>query len=102
MYNVTCNLPHTVQKKKSVFAEYIHNLYKTCRHSHRALYTTYFCQLMCIHIIAMTKDIKMYMSIYICLFCDPMDCSLPGSSVYGILQARTLESGAVPSSRGSS
>ena len=23
--------------------------------------------------------------------CDPMDCSLPGSSVYGILQARTLE-----------
>ena len=23
--------------------------------------------------------------------CDPMDCSLPGSSVPGILQARTLE-----------
>ena len=23
--------------------------------------------------------------------CDPMDCSLPGSSVYGILQARILE-----------
>ena len=23
--------------------------------------------------------------------CDPMDCSLPGSSVHGILQARTLE-----------
>ena len=23
--------------------------------------------------------------------CDPMDCSLPGSSVYGILQARVLE-----------
>ena len=24
-------------------------------------------------------------------FCDPMYCSLPGSSVHGILQARTLE-----------
>ena len=23
--------------------------------------------------------------------CDPMDCSLPGSSVHGILQARLLE-----------
>ena len=23
--------------------------------------------------------------------CDPMDCSLPGSSVHGIFQARTLE-----------
>ena len=23
--------------------------------------------------------------------CDPMDCSLPGSSVHGILRARTLE-----------
>ena len=36
------------------------------------------------------------------LFCDPMDCSPPGSSVHGILQARTLEWVAVPSSRGSS
>ena len=25
------------------------------------------------------------------LFCDPMECSPPGSSVHGILQARTLE-----------
>ena len=25
--------------------------------------------------------------------CDPMDCSLPGSSVYGIFQARVLELG---------
>ena len=34
--------------------------------------------------------------------CDPMDCSLPGSSVHGILQARILEWVAMPSSRGSS
>ena len=33
---------------------------------------------------------------------DPMDCSLPGSSVHGILQARVLEWVAVPSFRGSS
>ena len=34
--------------------------------------------------------------------CDPLDCSLPGSSVHGILQARILDWVAVPSSRGSS
>ena len=34
--------------------------------------------------------------------CDPMNCSLPGSSVQGILQARILEWVAIPSSRGSS
>ena len=31
-----------------------------------------------------------------------MDCSLPGSSVHGILQARILESVSIPFSRGSS
>ena len=34
--------------------------------------------------------------------CNPMDCSLPGSSVHGILQARLLEWVAKPFSRGSS
>ena len=34
--------------------------------------------------------------------CDPTGCSLPGSSDYGILQARILEWVAMPSSRGSS
>ena len=34
--------------------------------------------------------------------CDPADCSLPGSSVHGILQARMLEWVAISSSRGSS
>ena len=29
--------------------------------------------------------------------CDPMDCSLPGSSVHGIFQAIVLEWGAVES-----
>ena len=34
--------------------------------------------------------------------CDPMDCSPPGSSVHGILQARIVEWVAIPFSRGSS
>ena len=34
--------------------------------------------------------------------CDRMDCSPPGSSDYGLLQARILEWVAMPSSRGSS
>ena len=39
----------------------------------------------------------------LCLtLCDPMDCSLPGSSVHGILQARTLERVVISSFRESS
>ena len=34
--------------------------------------------------------------------CDPMDCSPPGSSVHGILQARILEWVVISFSRGSS
>ena len=30
------------------------------------------------------------------ILCDPMDCSPPGSSVHGILQARILEWAAIP------
>ena len=42
-------------------------------------------------------------SLQSCLtLCDPVDCSLPGSSVHEILQARILEWVAMPSSRGSS
>ena len=33
--------------------------------------------------------------------CDPMDCSLPGSSVHGVFQARILEWVAISSPRGS-
>ena len=34
--------------------------------------------------------------------CDPMDCSLPGSSIHGIFQTRVLEWVAISFSRGSS
>ena len=37
-----------------------------------------------------------------CLFCNPIDCSPPGSSVDGILQVRILEWVVIPFSRGSS
>ena len=41
--------------------------------------------------------------IQLCLtLCDPMNCSLPGSSVHGILQTRILEWVVMPFSRGSS
>ena len=36
------------------------------------------------------------------LFCDPLDCSPPGSSIHGIFQARILEWVAISFSRGSS
>ena len=36
------------------------------------------------------------------ILCEPMDCSLPGSFVYGIIQARILEWVAFSFSRGSS
>ena len=39
----------------------------------------------------------------LCLFlCNPKDCSLPGSSVRGILQVRILEWVDIPFSKGSS
>ena len=39
-------------------------------------------------------------SLQLCLtLCDPMNCSLPGSFVHGILQSRILERVAMPSSR---
>ena len=51
-------------------------------------------------------QLGMYMcakSLQLCLtLYDPMDCIPPGPSVHGILQARVLEWGAMPSSRGSS
>ena len=46
---------------------------------------------------------KKVLAIQSCLtICNPMDGSLPGSSVHGILQARVLEWVAMPFSRGAS
>ena len=59
-----------------------------------------------------TYNIQLYVCVYTymtewlstcqsCL-CNPMDCSPPGASVHGILQASVLEWIAIPFSRGSS
>ena len=48
---------------------------------------------MCMH----PKSFQSYLTL-----CDPMNCSPPGSSVHGILQARILEWVAMPSSSRSS
>jgi len=59
----------------------------------------------------MTQGARVPVCIYIFIYdraqscltlCDPMECSPPGSSVHGILQARILEWVAMPSSRRSS
>ena len=47
----------------------------------------------CVH----AKSFKLYLTLF-----NPVNCSLPGSSVHGILQARILEWVAMPSSRRSS
>ena len=56
-------------------------------------------------------NIILYTNVYLCMcsvakscltLWDPMDCSLPSSSVHGIFQARILEWIAISSSRGSS
>ena len=36
-------------------------------------------------------DVKVKVAQLCLTVCDPMDCSLPGCSAHGILQARTLE-----------
>ena len=46
--------------------------------------------------------VKMLVAQSCLTLCDPMDCSLPGSSVHRILQARILEWITIPFSRGSS
>ena len=48
------------------------------------------------------KGVKVKLLSRVRLFCDPMDCSLPGPSIHGILQARVLAWFASSLSRGSS
>jgi len=48
------------------------------------------------------ESMKVFVAQLCLTLCDPMDYSLPGSSVHGILQARILEWVAISFSRGSS
>ena len=55
------------------------------------------------HLLLMTSIVKWSEVTQSCLtLCDPVDCSLPGSSVHGILQTRILEWIVISFSRGSS
>ena len=47
----------------------------------------------------MAEPVKVLVDQFCLTLCDPMDCNQPGSSVHGILQARTLEWVAIPFSR---
>ena len=54
----------------------------------------------CSHLLSMRLCVCVYCSVVLTLR-DPVDCSLPGSSVHGILLARILEWVASSFSRGS-
>ena len=51
---------------------------------------------------SLTRAIVVQLLGHVQLFCDPMDCSPPGSFVRGISQGKILEQVAISSSRGSS
>ena len=53
--------------------------------------------------LSVTEPVNIVVGQLLCpTLCDPMDCSLPGSSVHGISQARILEWVVISFSRGSS
>ena len=56
------------------------------------------------YLIGLFKEYMCAKSLQSCMtLCDPMDCSLPGSSVHGVLQASIiLEWVVIPFSKGSS
>ena len=58
-------------------------------------------ELNCCHLVLEKKNESEVVQLCLTLW-DPMDCSLPGSSVHGIFQARVLERVAISFSRGSS
>ena len=45
----------------------------------------------CVHSGGLSCSVTVLVAQSRLILCDPMDCSLPGSSVHGILQARILE-----------
>ena len=72
---------------------YIHHLFVFSNPTLKWKHAIFFFLLMCVYA----------QLLQLCLtLCDSMDCSLSGSSICGILQARIQEWFAIPSSRGSS
>ena len=82
-------IPHGVWCDHEVLFFFLMDLYMQKKWN--STYTSYLTE------IQFKMDLK-----YKPTLCDPVDCSLPGSSVHGILQARVLEWVAISCSRGSS
>ena len=70
----------------------LHCCVSTVQQSESAIHI-YVCVCVCVR--ACAKSLQSCLTL-----CDPMVCSPPGSSVHGILQARTLGWAAMPSPRG--
>ena len=54
------------------------------------------------YLISVPRFLYQYSSVSCVWLCNPVVCSPPGSSVHGLLQARTMECVVMPSCRGSS
>ena len=84
--------------KNNWFCSYTH----TYTHTHTHTHTLLSYELSCIAALKLLSCCCCLAAQSCLTLCDPMDCNPPGSSVYGILQARILEWVAIPFSRGSS
>ena len=82
----------------SSFSEPSHSLASYCRMFWSV--SMYFGNVFCERDTTICMKVKVIVAQSCLTLCDPMDCSLPGSSVHAILQARILECIAMPSSRG--
>ena len=76
-YNFIHNLYYTVNIALSLFSRFTVNLLSLYSFSTLCIY-----MYACMH----AKSLQLCPAL-----CDPMDCTLPGSSVHGILQARILD-----------
>ena len=76
----------------------------TSKTQHASCCRYHICKLACgVDFLPMYTEVKWSESAQSCpTLCDPTDCSLPGSSVHGIFQARVLEWVAISFSGGSS
>ena len=81
----------------------------SCSSSHITLHKPFQLQILftvaqrvCVCALSHFSRVQLFATLWTVARYNPMNCSLPGSSVHGLLQARTLEWVAMPSSRGSS
>ena len=77
------NRQHQVRWPCSSWVILLPGLSRIPRSKSRGLYRLFLCVCVCVCLCLVTQ---------LCpILCDPMDCSPPGSSLHGILQARILE-----------